>query len=1071
MSFVHLHTHSHYSLLDGMSQIPDLVARAKELGMPALALTDHGNMYGAIEFYKECQAAGIKPIIGVEAYIAERTMYDKEPGIDSRRYHLTLLAKDNTGYKNLMKLVSKSNLEGYYYKPRMDLDIIRSHSEGLICLSGCPGSRFVQHLKAGNREEAVKLLKTYIEIFGKEHVFVEIMPHEEVDWYVPLIETIVSIAKEVDLPIVGTWDSHYLFEEDKEAHNTLLAINTNNQNFKFGGNYSFIDSNKADEVFARFPEAIENTLKVADLVDINIELSPWKFPTYPIPKDSNYDDELRKAVEKGIEDKNYERTDEVNTRIEFELEIIKNKGFSSYFLVEADLVQAARKMGIYTNTRGSAAGSLVSYLTGITTVDPIKYKLPFERFLNPLRPGIPDIDLDIADDRRDDLISYAKEKYGQSAVAQICTFGTMAARGSVRDVARALGYPYSVGDIAAKLIPMGSQGFPMTIEHALEIEPDLQKLYEEDRPTKEVIDLARKIEGNVRHISIHAAGVIISPTPDITDYTPIQYDPKGENKIITQYDMFSGGRDGVVNLPKFDMLGIRNLQFISGAIERIEKIRGIKIDIDTIPLDDPKVFEMLSRGETVGVFQMAGDGMTAYLKELKPTRVEDLMAMVALYRPGPMDVIPEYIKRKNNPSLVSYLDPRMESYLQASYGLIVYQDDLLFSSIELAGYDWLEADKFRKAVGKKIPAEMAAQKEKLQKGIVENGQTKEFAEMLWKLFEPFQAYGFNKAHAASYGMVAYKTAYLKANYPAEYMSACMTAESGDIESCSEYIEEAVRMGFDILPPDVNESFSDFTAVVENHEVTKKIRFGMNNIKNFGIEIGKAIIAERKNNGPYKTVEEFLERVTHKNLNKKSLEALIMCGAMDSFGDRNKLAHNIENLLSFHKNITAHNQNQHTSLFDTLDSKPQSILILNDAPNATLPQKLAWEKELLGFYVSGHPLDVHSEQLKRSGTTIRALSAKAKSAPKAMNKFRNNKDNSILVAHIDTAKIIMTKSSNKKMAFLTIQDKTGAIEAVVFPETFTKIGSLIKEGSVAAFECYASERDGKISIMIENMKVL
>lgn len=1050
-----------------MSKIQDLVARAKELGMPALALTDHGNMYGAVEFYKECQSAGIKPIIGVEAYIAERSMHDKESGLDTKRYHLTLLARNNTGYKNLMKLVSKSNLEGYYYKPRMDLDLIRQHSDGLICLSGCPGSRFVQYLKAGNKSEALSLIKSYIEIFGKEYVFIEVMFHEEVEWYIPLIPSIIEIAKEVNLPIVGTWDSHYLNEDDKEAHNTLLAINTNNQNFKFGGNYSFIDAEKANKIFEGIPGALENTLKVADLVDIEIELAPWRFPTYPIPDESSYDAELRKAVEVGVSEKDYPLTEESKTRIEFELEIIKNKGFSSYFLVVADLVRSAREMGIYTNTRGSAAGSLVSYLAGITTVDPIKYKLPFERFLNPLRPGIPDIDLDIADNRRDDLINYAKSKYGELAVAQICTFGTMAARGSVRDVARALGYPYAIGDTAAKLIPMGSQGFPMTIDHALEIEPDLKKLYDEDRATKEVIDLAKKIEGNVRHISIHAAGVIISPTSDITEFTPIQYDPKGENKIITQYDMFSGGRDGVVNLPKFDMLGIRNLQFISGAIERIEKIRGIKIDIDNIPLDDPKVFAMLSRGETVGVFQMAGDGMTAYLKDLKPTKVEDLMAMVALYRPGPMDVIPEYIKRKNNPNLVSYLDPRMEAYLKESYGLIVYQDDLLFSSIELAGYDWLEADKFRKAVGKKIPAEMAAQKEKLQKGIVENGQTKEFAEMLWKLFEPFQAYGFNKAHAASYGMVAYKTAYLKANYTAEYLSACMTAESGDIEACSEYIAEARRMNFEILPPDVNESFSDFTAVVEDGKVTTKIRFGLRNIKNFGEEIGKAIITERKARGPYKSIEEFLERVTHKNLNKKSLEALIMCGAMDAFGERGQLAASIEELLRFHKEIKVVDESQ-TSLFEGLDSKPKSILTLQGVSEATQEQKLAWEKELLGMYISGHPLDRYSDKIQKSGTTIEKMLRNAATSEKEHWKQKNQK--SLLVAHIDTIKIIMTKS-NSKMAFVTLSDMSAIAEGVVFPENYKKIGNLLKEGTIVALECTATNRDDRKSILIDNIRVL
>lgn len=1075
MSFVHLHTHSHYSLLDGLSKVPQLVKKAKEFGMPALALTDHGALYGAIEFYNACKKADIKPIIGVEAYMAERTRFDKEPGIDSKRYHLTLLVKNNVGYKNIMKLVTKSNLEGFYYKPRMDMDLLREHGDGIICLSGCPGSRFITHLKNNNILEAENLLAEYIDIFGKEHVYVEVMYHKEVDWYIPLVPTIVEIAKKMDLPIVGTWDSHYINKEDADAQDTLVAINTGTEvgNSKISmkaGNYSFISPEEAKEIFKDIPGAIENTLKLAETVDLEIELAPWKFPTYPIPEGSNYDDELKNGVLAGLPGIGYAYEGIIKERVDFELDIIKNKGFSSYFLVEADLVQAARRMGIQTNTRGSAAGSLVSYAMRITTVDPIKYKLPFERFLNPLRPGIPDIDLDIADDRRDDLINYAREKYGTMAVAQICTFGTMAARGSVRDVARALGYPYAVGDKISKMIPMGSQGFPMTIDHALEIIPELKEEYDNDRGTKEIIDMAKKIEGNVRHISVHAAGVIIAPTPDVSDYTPIQYDPKGETKIITQYDMFSGGRDGVVNLPKFDMLGIRNLQFISGTLDRIKKIHGIDIDIDTIPLDDKKVFEMLTRGETMGVFQMAGDGMTRYLKELKPTKLEDLMAMVALYRPGPMEVIPEYIRRKENARLIKYPDPRLKDDLEASYGLLVYQDDVLITSIRLAGYTWLDADKFRKAMGKKIPAEMAEQKEKFYKGCMEYGglETEKIDE-LWHLIEPFAAYGFNKAHAASYGMVAYKTAYLKANYPAEYLSACMTAESGDIETCSEYINEAKRMGFTILPPDVNESYSDFTVVVEEGVVTNNIRFGLRNVKNFGEEIGKAIIAERKAKGPFKTIEDFLERVQHKNMNKKSLEALIMCGAMDAFGDRGVLYGNSEELLAFHKGLKNHNGAGQDSLFAGLDSNPNATLTLRNTPEATMAQKLTWEKELLGLYISGHPLDSFLEKIQKAGTTIKKLLSEP-TVPQR-ERFTKKKHSYLLVAHIDTAKIIMTKTTSLKMAFLSLTDKTGTIEGVVFPETFKTIGPLIKEGCIVAIKCTFADRDERRSVLIDDIKIL
>lgn len=1066
-NFTHLHVHSHYSLLDGMSKVSDLVKQAKAFGMTALALTDHGAMYGAIDFYKECKKHDIKPIIGVEAYIANRTRFDKDANIDNKRYHLTLLARNNTGYKHLMKMVSKSFLEGMYYKPRMDKDLLAEYADGLICLSGCPGSEFIHYLKNNQFDEARKLIQFYIDTFGREYVFLEVMCHDETDfyheWYGALIPEIQKIGQEFNLPLVATWDSHYLCTDDNQAHDTLLKINTGGDNFKMDGNWSFIDQATACEKFAHLPEAISNTKLVADLVDIEIEFEPWQFPTPEIPTGSDYDTELRKACLEGFKVRELDYAGVYAERLDFELEIIKNKGFSSYFIVESDLVNAATRMGIYTNTRGSAAGSLVSYVTGITNIDPIRYKLPFERFLNPLRPGIPDIDLDIADDRRDDLIGYMREKYGQHAVAQIGTFGTMAARGSVKDVARALGYPYSMGDKISKMIPMGAQGFPMTIDRALGDIPELKEMYETDRGAREIIDMAKKIEGNVRHISVHAAGVVISPTGHIDDFSPVQYDPKGEGKVITQYDMYSGGRDGVVRLPKFDLLGLRNLNFIAGTVERVEKIRGIKIDMENIPIDDEKTFEMLSAGQTMGVFQLASDGMTKHIKELRPSKIEDIMAMVALYRPGPMEVIPEYIARKRNPELVTYPDERLREDLEASYGLLVYQDDVLFTAIRLAGYNWLDVDKFRKAMGKKIPAEMAEQKDKFYKGCKEYGGLKEKTiDEIWTKIEPFAAYGFNKAHAASYGQLAYRTAYLKANYSAEYMTACMTAESGDVETVSLYIEEAKHMGFTILPPDINESFSDFTVVVEDGNVTNKIRFGLNSIKNFGNEIGKAIIAERKSSGPYQSLSDFLQRVLHRNLNKKSLEALICSGALDRFGERSVLLGNIDEMLRFNSELRKEIEAPQESLFAGLDiGAPTGTLVLqSDVPPMDPRKILSWEKELLGLYVSGHPLDEYRDRLLSAKQNIKHLLTTDKPPMET-----------VIAGMIIDVREIFTKKKNDKMAFIKIQDLSETMEVVVFPKSYDDMRQFLKVDNLVIIQGKVTDREGQRSMIADKMKNL
>jgi DNA polymerase-3 subunit alpha len=820
---------------------------------------------------------------------------------------------------------------------------------------------------------------------------------------------------------------------------------------KMTGDYSFINPEKAFEYFSDMPEVLENTIKVSELVDIELELDTWVFPKFELEKGETAESQLKKYVYAGIPKRYEKETEQIINRIEYELEIIKNKGFSIYMLIVADLLKFSRENKILTNIRGSVAGSICTYLLGITNVDPLRFQLPFERFLNPERPSAPDIDMDFADNRRDEVIDYARRKYGEAAVAQIGTFGTMMARGSVRDVARALGYPYGVGDKISKLIPLGKQGFPMTIDIALGMVEELKKLYDNDKVTQEIIDTAKKIEGCARHISVHAAGVVISPTR-VDDYAPIQLDPKG-GKIITQYDMHSVEAAGLI---KFDFLGIRNLAILGGAVELVKQIENVDVDIENIPMDDRKTFAMLARGETIGLFQLNGSGMTRYLKELRPTVIDDINAMVALYRPGPMEMIPEYIKRKQNPHLIKFLDPRMQDILDLSYGVITYQDDVMMIAIKLAGYSWLEADKLRKAMGKKIPEVMAAEKDKLVAGLLKNGMSKQKTDELWALIEPFAAYGFNKAHAASYGRVAYQTAYMKANFPVPYMTAILTAESGDVEKISEIIHECSRMGIEVLPPDINECFGGFTVIKADANNPKdRIRFGFYTIKNLGTDISDAIIEERKSRGRFQNLEDFLERVTHKNLNKKSLEALIKSGAMDSFGDRGVLSANIENLTEFNKSFSKVDKEQGSLFGGSL--APKAILQLDSAPEVDTKTRLAWEKELLGLYVSGHPLDSIREKIEKVGTNILKI------------KTSGRHDQALtLAAVVQTIKIIITKK-NQQMAFIQLEDLTGTIEAVAFPTTYKNFMNMFLEDKILAIKGKVSIRDGERTIVIDEAK--
>ncbi|MBL7044995.1 MAG: DNA polymerase III subunit alpha [Parcubacteria group bacterium] len=1051
--FVHLHTHSHYSLLNALPKIDDLINSAVKANMPSLALTDSGNLYGAIEFYKACKDADIKPIIGVDAFVAVRTRHDKEARIDNKRSRLVLLAKNNAGYKNLLKLVTCSQLEGFYYKPRVDKELLEKYSDGLVAIIPSFSGETTVALKEKDEEKAKEKLEWYKNTFGNDNVYLEITHHPEIEGHQEVQEKIKKLSQDSDTELVAAHDVYYLKAEDAKTRETVMKIQTNSD-FGYDGDedFSFINQKTAEKYFKDTPNALENTVKIADMCNVELDLGKWVFPDLKVESGETYDEELRKIVYKGIERRKIEKTKEVEDRIEYELKIIKDKGYSPYFLVVGDLLRFAHENNILTTIRGSVAGSIVTYLANITNVNPVEYKIPFERFLNPERPSAPDIDMDFADNRRDEVIQYAKDKYGEEKVAQIGTFGTMAARGSVRDIARALGHPYNTGDQIAKLIPMGSQGFPMTIDHALKITPELKELYKKENDVKEIIDMAKKIEGNARHISIHAAGVVISPT-DLTDFVPLQLDPKG-GKIVTQYDMHAVEDAGLL---KFDFLGIKNLAILADAVRRAKKFHNVDIDIENIPLDDKKTFEMLARGETMGLFQLNGAGMTRYLKDLRPSKITDINAMVALYRPGPMESIPSYIERKQNPKLITYPDPRMKDILDQSYGVITYQDDVLMISIELGGYSWLEADKLRKAMGKKIPKVMAAEKEKLIKGFIDNGTTKQKAEKIWELIEPFAAYGFNKAHAASYGKVAYQTAYMKANFPIEYMAAVLTADSGDVDKISESINELKRMKIPVLPPNINESFGDFTVVGES------IRFGLSSIKNFGEGIGDFIINERENppagGGKFKSLADFLERIQNKNLNKKSLEALIKAGALDEFGERGEMLFNMEYLLQFNKEHSEMD-NTHDSLFGALpeDSVPAKLNLEKSEP-ASQSDKLFWEKELLGLYISGHPLDKHKEKLKNKYKEIK------------YTKERMRNGMTVVVSGIvEEMKPILTKKGDQ-MAFVRVADMSDNIEAVFFPETFAKYKALIEQEKCIAIKGKISTRNGGISILAEAVKEL
>jgi DNA polymerase-3 subunit alpha len=1051
--FTHLHTHSHYSLLEALPQVGDLVKHAKTQGAKALALTDNGNMFGTIEFVQECQKAEIKPIIGYDAFVAVDTIDQKRHRIDDKNTRLVLLAETMEGYKNLLKLASVAYLEGFYYRPRIDRNLLRAHAKGLIALAG-GRSDIGRALENGEEDKATARLKDYLEIFGPEHFFIELLHQPDNPTVQEANAALLKLARVHGVGVVASRNVYYLRPEQSEARKLLLCIKDGRtleereRAVEADDDLSMAAPEAIEEGFKDLPEAIENNAMIAERCEVKLDLGKWNFPVYPIPDGLTADQYLRKLSFDGLKailkrDLSPEETE----RLDYELGIVEKKGYATYFLVVADYASWARSKGIISTTRGSAAGSLMGFAIGISTVNPLDFKLPFERFLNPLRPSAPDIDMDFADHRRGEVLQYVKDRYGVDRVAQICTFGTMAARASVRDVGRALGYPVGFCDQLSKMIPLGAQGFPMTIDRALDETPEFKERYDKEPEVRRLLDLARQVEGNARHCSVHAAGVVISDKP-LVEYAPLQREAGGE-AIITQYDMNSVEAAGVL---KMDFLGIRNLSILEYSIDIVRRTKGVEVDLVHMDWSDRKTFEMLAAGKTMGLFQLNGDGMTKWLVQLKPTDIHDIMAMIALFRPGPMEVIPDFIRRKQDPSLVTYLDPRMKEYLGMSHGLLVYQDDILLTAIHIAGYDWLEADALRKAMGKKIPEVMAKQEAKFKEGCVKNGTTAAMADRLWNLFTPFAAYGFNKAHAASYAVVAYQTAYMKANFPAEFMTALMTAEYGDLDTVADAVLECRSMGIEVLPPDVNSSEADFTYIDDAH-----IRFGLNAVKNLGEDTIATVIAERKAGGPFKDLADFAARVHGKAFNKKSLEALAKSGALDALGERNLILENLDVLLTYNKNVQKELSSGQSNLFafvvPAAASKP-AALSLRPVPPASLSDVLAWEKELLGLYVTAHPFGELAGEFGALLSPLKSLGGLAERAPVRVG------------GTVTSVKKILTKKSNEPMLFVTITDPTGDAEVVVFPSVLKEHPAVWQEGANLAVTGRVSRKDDEAKILAD-----
>lgn len=1057
--FVHLHVHTEYSLLDGAARIGPLTGRAAALGMPALAITDHGVMYGAVDFYKACREAGIQPIIGCEVYVAQRTRNDRTPRVDDDPYHLVLLATGEQGYRNLIRLCSIGHLDGFYYKPRVDRELLEAHREGLICLSACLGGEVARHFLRDQPDQARAAAAYYRDLFGADNYYIELQDQGIAEQRT-LNPKLVNLARELGVGLVATNDSHYVEREDAQAHDIVLCIQTlksvnDPDRLRFGTDEFYLKS--ADEMRQRFgelPESLDNTLAIAERCRFDFQFGRTHLPQAVVPAGCDNREFFVRICRDGLRRRYPEITPELEQRLDYEIGVIQELAFTDYFLIVWDFIDYARREGIPVGPgRGSVTGSLVSYCLGITNVDPLRHNLMFERFLNPHRVEFPDIDIDFCDKKRDRVIDYVVKRYGEDRVAQIITFGTMAARAAIRDVGRALEMTYGEVDRIAKMVPFGPG---VTLERALEITPELRDAAGADPRIGQLLDLARKVEGLPRHASVHAAGVVIAAEP-LMNLVPLQRTPEGG--VVTQFPMDTLAKLGLL---KMDFLGLRTLTVIEEAVKTIELSRGIRIDIDAIPLDDPAVFEMLGRGDTAGVFQFETSGMTDLMRRLRPETFEDLSSAVALFRPGPMNMLDDFIEGRHGRKKVEYPHPSLEGVLSETYGVMIYQEQVMEVARRLAGFTVAEADVLRVAFKKKSPEVMDAQREKFISGAVANGVNRPTAERVFELIERFAGYGFNKAHSAPYALVAYQTAWLKAHYPVEFMAASLTSVMGASDRVAYYAEECRKMGLEVLPPDVNESRSEFTVA---RGAVNQIRFGLTAVKNLGEGAIESIVRVREEGGPFRSLHDFCRRVDTRLLNKRAVESLIKAGAFDSLG-----GHRGQYLLALDRDLEAAQRLQkieregQMSLFGfggenggaAYEEELPPLPPCEPLPSASI---LAMEKEVLGLYVSGHPLVQYQAQLMGAGTVA------------AANLGDRWDGEAVTVGGmISELKKIITKSGSP-MLFVTLEDLTGAVEVIVFPGVLERYGTLLQPDGLVLVRGRVSFKDEEPKILADEISAL